>query len=533
MSRPAAYREVSGVTSLYAGDDWRVHPNVTLNLGVRWEIEQPLTEADNRYVSGFDFTTPPTIAGAAEAAYAKNPIPEIPPAQFKVRGGLLYPDTGGPKQAWGLNAGNIMPRLGFAWLATPKTSVRGGYGVFYDVLGTNRITVNQVGYSRDTALTPSTDNGQTFRATLANPFPDGLLEPVGSGLGLMTNAGLGVSFPYVGDVRNPFNHRWSIGLQRELPGKFLVEATYVGAHGVNLPVVRELNGVPLQYLSTSPVRDDARNNRLSTQVPNPFLGLVPTGLTGTNVAVSQLLRPYPQFTSITATETNGESDYNALQARVERRMANGFTVQIAYAWSRAMTETGYLNAADTQLERVISQWDREHTFVSSGLVELPFGRGRHYGSGWGGVTNTLFGGWQVSYIFKAQSGAPLGFGNFLFAEGMGVDNIMADDPSVNQWFNVNAFNRVTGQQLVSNVRTQPSRFAEVRGPGYSVLDLALLKNIGLGGSRQVQFRIEAYNALNTFNMGGPNTGTTSTALGTITAQNGLPRQWQLAVKLSF
>ena len=171
-----------------------------------------------------------------------------------------------------------------------------------------------------------------------------------------------------------------------------------------------------------------------------------------------------------------------------------------------MTETGYLNDFDTQLERVISQWDREHTFVSSGLVELPFGRGRRYGSGWGGVTNTLLGGWQVSYIYKAQSGAPLGFGNFLFAEGMGVDDIMADDPSVNQWFNVNAFNRVTGQQLVSNVRTQPSRFAEVRGPGYSVLDLALLKNIGLGGSRQVQFRIEAYNALNTFNMGGPNTG---------------------------
>ncbi len=139
-------------------------------------------------------------------------------------------------------------------------------------------------------------------------------------------------------------------------------------------------------------------------------------------------------------------------------------------------------------------------------MELPFGRNRRYGSGWGGVTNTLLGGWQVSYIFKAQSGAPLGFGNFLFAEGMGVDDIMADDPSVNQWFNVNAFNRVTGQQLVSNVRTQPSRFAEVRGPGYSVLDLALLKNIGLGGSRQVQFRIEAYNALNTFNMGGPNTG---------------------------
>ena len=165
---------------------------------------------------------------AAQAAYARNPIPEIPADQFKVRGGLLYPDTGGPSQAWDRNAGNIMPRAGFAWLVSPKTSMRGGYGLFYDVLGTNRITVNQTGYSRDTALTPSLDNGQTFRATLTNPFPDGLLEPVGSALGLMTNVGLGVSFPYVGDVRNPRNHRWSLGLQRELPWELLIEATYVG-----------------------------------------------------------------------------------------------------------------------------------------------------------------------------------------------------------------------------------------------------------------------------------------------------------------
>ncbi len=533
MSRPASYREESSVLSFYAHDDWRIRTNLTLNLGVRWELEQPLTEANDRFVSGFDSTTPPAIAAAAEAAYGRNPIPEIPAGQFKVRGGLLYPDTGGPSQAWARNAGNVMPRAGFAWLVSTKTSVRGGYGLFYDVLGTNRITVNQVGYARDTALTPSLDNGQTFRATLSNPFPDGLLDPVGSALGLMTNVGLGVSFPYVGDVKNPRNHRWSLGFQRELPWQMLIEATYVGAHGQNLPVTRQLNAVPQQYLSTSPVRDDAANNRLSQQVPNPFVGLVATGLTGANVARSQLLRPFPQFTSVQATETNGQSDYRALQARVERRMANGFTVQMAYAWSRAMTESGYLNDSDAQLERVISPWDRAHTFVASGLVELPFGHNRRYGRTWGGATDAVLGGWQVGYILKAQSGAPLGFGNFLFADGMGVGDIAAATPTVAQWFNVNAFNRVSAQQLVSNVRTQPSRFAEVRGPGYAVLDLSLLKNISLGGSRQLQFRIEAYNALNRANLQNPNTTTTSTALGTITSQNGLPRQLQLAAKVSF
>jgi len=117
-------------------------------------------------------------------------------------------------------------------------------------------------------------------------------------------------------------------------------------------------------------------------------------------------------------------------------------------------------------------------------VEVPFGRDRRYGRSAAGVTNAVLGGWQVGYIFKAQSGAPLGFGNFLFADGKGIDDVMAENSGVNQWFNVNAFNRVSAQQLVSNVRTQPSRFAEVRGPGYAVLDLSLLKNVSLGGTRQ-------------------------------------------------
>ena len=542
MSRAAAYTEKSSVLSFYAHDDWRVRDNLTLNLGLRWEIEEPLSEAEGRFVSGFDPNASLPISAAAQANYARNPIAEVPAAQFAVRGGILYPDTGGPDKAWKRNMGNIMPRAGFAWLATPKTSVRGGYGIFYDVLGTNRITVNQTGYSRDTTLTPSLDNGQTFIATLTNPFPSGLLEPVGSGLGLMTNVGQGVNFPYVGDVKNPRSHRFSLGVQRELPGMLMVEATYVGAFGENLPVIRQLNAIPREHFSTSPVRDDVTNNRLTQNVPNPFAGLLPgTGLNGANVSRGQLLRPFPHFTSVQALETIGTSDYHALQARVERRMANGVTVQVAYSLSRAMLEagiltsniSGFLNDFDAQPERVISPFDRKHTFVSSGLVELPFGRGRRYGRGWSGPTNLLLGGWQVGYIFKAQSGAPLGFGNFIFAEGMGVDDIMADNPTVDQWFNPNAFNRVPGQQLVSNVRTQPSRFAEVRGPGYAVLDLSLLKNVSLGGTRQVQLRLESYNALNRANLQNPNTNVTNTALGSITAQNGLPRQLQLAVRVSF
>jgi hypothetical protein len=535
MSRAADYTEQSGVFALYAHNDWRVRNNLTLNLGLRWEYESPLSEQQDRMISGFDFETLLPINDAVRANYARNPIPELPVSQFFVRGGVLYPDTGGPDAAWDGVYSNFMPRAGFSWQPTVKTAVRGGYGLFYDVLGPNRISANQTGYSRVTSLTPSLDNGQTFIATLANPFPNGLLEPVGSALGLMTNVGLTANFPYVGEVRTPRTHRWSVGVQRELPGYFLIEGTYVGSFSEHIPVNTELDPVPGQYFSTSPVRDDATNNFLTSQVANPFAGLLPgTNINGATVSRSQLLRPNPQFTSITALETIGVSDYTSFQGRLERRMANGFTVQAAYTWSKTMVETGYLNPFDTELERVTGPFDRTHVFVTSGIAELPFGRGRHWGSGWSGMTEGLLGGWQVSYLFKAQSGAPLGFGNFLFASGSTIDDVpLSSGRDENRWFNVDAFNRVNAQQLVSNVRTQPSRFDEVRGPGYAVLDLGFLKNVNLGSRMRAQFRAEVYNALNRANLAGPNVAPTNSAFGTITAQNGLPRQLQLAARLSF
>ena len=536
MSRSAEYKESSGVLGLYAHNDWRVRNNLTFNLGLRWELEDPLTEENNRMISGFDFETPLPIADAARQNYARNPIAEVPLADFRVRGGVLYPDTGGPDALWERRLANFMPRAGFSWLPEPRTAIRGGYGLFYDVLGPNRTSVNQTGYSRVTALTPSLDNGQTFVATLENPFPNGLLEPVGSGLGLMTNVGLATSFPFVGEVRTPRAHRWSIGLQRELPSAFLVEATYVGSYSENLPVTRDLNAIPGNYFSTSPVRDDATNNYLTQQVPNPFGGLLPgTNINGTNVARSQLLRPYPQFTGISAAQTIGTSDYTALQTRVERRMANGFTVQAAYTWSKTMTESGFLNSFDQQLERVVGQFDRTHVFVTSGIVEMPFGRTRHWGRNWNGVVDTLLGGWQVSYLFRSQSGAPLGFGNFIFQEGATINDVTipGSERSERRWFNVDAFDRSTARQLVSNVRTQPTRFSEVRGPGYAVLDLAVMKNVSIGPRMRLQLRGEIYNTLNRANLGGPNTAPTNSAFGTITAQNGLPRQLQLAARLSF
>ncbi len=536
MSKAADYTERSGVLSLFVHDDWRVRSNLTVNLGLRYEYEQPLTEARDRMISGFDPSATLPITAAAQAAYAAAPIPEVPVQAFGVRGGVLYPDTGGPREAWVADRNNFMPRAGFSWQPRLSTAVRGGYGLYYDTLGPNRISVNQTGYSRVTTIVPSLDNGQTFIATLDNPFPEGLLEPEGSGLGAMTNAGISVSFPYVGDVRMPYTHRWSLGVQQELPWLFMAEVTYVGGRSGDLPVTVDVNAVPGQYFSTSGERDNATNNFLTQQVRNPLAGLLPgTGLNGATVSRSQLLRPYPHFTGISATETTGTSDYSSVQARLERRMANGVTVQVGYTWSKTMTEMEYLNAFDTALHRVVGPFDRTHMFVTSGIVELPFGRNRHWGSGWNSFTDTVLGGWQVSYLLKQQSGAPLSFGNYLLKPGMTVDDIALPrgERSIERWFNVDAFERAPAQQLVSNVRTTPLRLDEVRGPGYVVLDLGIMKNVAIGSRTQLQLRLEAYNALNTTNLNNPNTTPTNSAFGTITSQNPFPRQFQLAARFSF
>ena len=147
----------------------------------------------------------------------------------------------------------------------------------------------------------------------------------------------------------------------------------------------------------------------------------------------------------------------------------------------------------------------------------------------------MLGGWQVSYLLKQQSGPPLGFGNFLLKAGQTLDDIALSggDRTKERWFNVDAFDRVPANQLVSNVRTTPARLEDVRGPGYVVLDLGVMKNIAMGSRTRLQLRLEAYNVLNTTNLNNPNTAPTNSAFGTITSQNPFPRQLQLAARFSF
>src|SRR5438067_3211891 len=268
-----------------------------------------------------------------------------------------------------------MPRLSFAYSITPMTVLRGGYGIYFEPIGVPNQDVIQPGFSQTTTLVPSVDNGLHFIATAANPFPTGILPPSGSAAGLSTNLGQPVSF-FDQNIRNPYVQRWQFALQRSLPGQAVVEISYVGNHGVRQRTSRNLDSLPNQYLSTSPIRDQTTINFLGGQVPNPFYPLLPgSNLSGTMVARSQLLMPYPQFVSVTADTNQGFSWYHSMQARVEKRLAAGLTSSVSWTWSKLMEARTFLNGADRLLEKVISDQDRSQRIVVIAIDELPLGKG--------------------------------------------------------------------------------------------------------------------------------------------------------------
>jgi hypothetical protein len=536
VDRKASFASQSTVYSWYIQDDWKVTRSLTLNLGLRYEIEGPVTERFDRSVRGYDFATASPLEAAARANYARNPIPELPVDQFRLRGGLTFAGVGGqPRTLFNRDINNFMPRAGFAYSLGTKTVLRGGWGVFFGPLGNQRRDVIQSGFSQSTNMIPSLDNGVTFRATLADPFPDGILEPAGASEGLLTFTGRSIEF-FNENPRAPKQQRWQFGVQRELPQRLLLEVSYVGNYGSALETTQDFRALPLEYLSRSPYRDQPHINNLTANVPNPFVGLLPgTGLAGQSVSRAYLLSgpEYMHFTSMTTTDNEGYTWYHALQAKTERRFASGWTVNAAYTWSKNMQAISRLNGYLSPLEYVISDQDRAHRVVVSGIWELPFGRGKKWASG-SALADKFVGGWQMQGIYTGQGGAPISFGNVAFIGDIKDITLPKSQRKVERWFNVDAgFERNSAQQLQFNYRTFPSRLNDVRADGTNQWDLSVLKNTRFGEQYNVQFRAEFLNAFNHPQFAAPNSSPTSSAFGTVTAQRGFPRRMQMTLKFLF
>jgi len=512
------------VSGWYVQDTWKVKSRLTVNLGVRWEYEIPLTERYNRSVRDFDPNAALPIAAAVQAAYAKSPISQVPKNAFPVSGGLTFAGVGGqPRTLWESDTHNFAPRAGLAWLVHARTVLRASGGLFYDIARQNAI---QTGFSATTTLVASTNGGQTFQDSLDNPFPGGISLPTGSSLGDMTNVGQSISvFPP--RLRNPYVERWETALQRELGNsQAIFQVAYVGSRGTHLRVSPQLDPIPAWYLSTSPFYNAAVNTMLNTAVANPFYPLLPgTSLSGSTVATSQLLRPYPQFTGIGGISNDGFSWYHSLQAVFQKRFSRNYFVTAAYTWSKYMEAIAYLNATDTVPSRVISSQDRPQRLAASSTYAIP---AAHGGRGFAGA---LTRGWQIQAIWQWQSGPPLAFGDVLYLGG----RIALPDGqrTVSHWFNTAVFDRGAATQLVNNIRTFPLRIADARSMGLDLLDTGVTRYVQLHERLRLVFRADAFNALNHTEFSAPNTTPTSTSFGAISATSHLPRIVEFSVRAEF
>ena len=314
IARNADFAEQSTVWAGYIQDNWRVRRNLTINIGLRYELEGPLTERYNRSIREFDANAASPIEAQTQAAYAKsyaaNPTVELPPDKFRIRGGLLFAGIGGQsRELWERDKNNLMPRIGLAYTISKDMVFRGGYGIYFAGMGLRRFDVTQNGFERNTSFIPTKDSGLTFYSTLSNPFPDGILNPVGASQGLMTDVGNGITF-YNQTPQAAYNQRWQASLQRQFGRNSVVEAAYVGNRSTKSEIARDLNIIGNDQLSRSAFLDLARVNYLAANIANPFAGLA--GVNGTlgsnnNITRENLLKPYPQFSSVTTTVQQGYS----------------------------------------------------------------------------------------------------------------------------------------------------------------------------------------------------------------------------------
>ena len=514
----------------YVQDDIRLTKNLTLNLGVRYEVETPKTERYNR-LSTFD---PNVVSPLAEAT------------GLNLRGGLEYMGVNGiGRGQWATVWHDLSPRFGLAWRATPKFVVRGGYGVFF---GSTVGEGGLVGYGTDgfassSPMVTSLDGGITPANYLTNPFPQGFVRPPGSSLGLRSQLGQAI-LPWNPNFSNSYTQQYNFGLQRELPASFLVDVAFVGSHTVGMPIQTPITQLPPQVL--------AIGASLLNQAPNPFYGLIASGpLSSPTVARERLLAPFPQFASVNLYTPIGQATYASLQARLERRFSKGVAFQMSYTFGKALTDVGGtgifgFNSAtlqdyyDMRGEKSLSPSDVSNRVAFSLQWELPFGKGKPVLGDAGRLVNAVVGGWQINTIGTMQRGYPLALTTSVnqtnalggasrpnIAAGASP-NLPSSRQTLAQWFDTSVFSQPAPFTFGGVSRTLPG----TRAPGLQDFDVSLFKNNQIRERYNLQLRFEAFNIVNRANFSGPGVVFGNPQFGVISATSPA-RVLQIAAKVIF
>ena len=526
-----AYR--SYLFGYFVQDDWRIRPNLTINVGLRIEHETPITERYNHIVNGFDPKALNSVAQAAAAVYAKNPISQLPVSAFSALGGLTFASPS-DRSGYSLPSFFPSPRLGISWspvIFHTKTVFHGGFGVFNNSIGAF-LTGPTSGFSQTTNMVPSNDSFVTPYATLSNPFPGGsILTPTGSAAGVNTFLGNGVSF-FTSNITNPYSVRWNFNVQQQIGKDMMLQIGYIGNKQVHGTLSNDIGATAvLPFLSRSPFRDQATILALGALVANPFAGLLPgSTINGSTISVATLLRAFPQYTGITQSNSNpGWGTFNELTVMFQKRFSKGLQASVNYQHSRQLASFQN-NAGDYFLSYGPTTGDYPDHFVITGSYELPFGRGQKFLSGIARPADLVIGGWILNSIYTWESGGAIGsWGDVLYFGGP----LDLQPRNLTQAFDVTQFDRISADQVSQHYRTFPQMFNNLRSDAANNVDLSMLKNFHITERIFAQFRFEAFNAFNRTQFAAPNISPTNSAFGTITGQANTSRQIQMGLKLKF
>ncbi len=523
--------------SWYVHDDWRVSQKLTLNLGIRWERETGLREANNNLITNFDST-------------AQNPIGTQ--AGFPVVGVFQFAGIGGNKETTGNPTLNkFSPRIGFAYQLNEKTVLRGGYGIYWSPNFALGSPYNSEGITASTQPSASNDGNRTPAINLSNPFPNGLDRPVGNSLGPLTGIGKGMTI-FDPNARSPRVQQFSLDVQRQLAGGFVLNFGYSGSRSSDMT----WTAATLNVNQLDPAFFSRGGAALTAAVANPFSGKGGSGIIGgATVAANQLLRAYPQFASVNFTNSDrNRAHYDSGILRLQKAFSQGLTLVSSYTFSKNYDLLGggtgnNLNAGNSGPQDVfslageygLSYLHSPHRWTNAFTYELPFGKGKAFGSAMPYAANLIAGGWSINAISTMQTGYPMQVyqdqnNNSVFGNARQRPNATGTEPGadgsfgqrIDGWINPSAFSIAPVATLGNLTRTIP-----LRGPGQVNWDMSVFKTFDIYEGFKAQFRAEALNAMNTPLFRGPNTALNNSQFGKITSQANFPRMIQLGLRLYF
>jgi hypothetical protein len=559
-SSPALVAAQQWYPALFVNDTWHTTPKLTVNIGLRWEHAGPWTERFNR-ISFFDPTQNNSVLAAAGINVPGN-IDLVNTPSDTYRSGIL-PDW---KQ--------FAPRAGVAYQLTQKTVFHAGYGIFWlpndvawdqspnnDRINSYSTPVLESVYTGVPACytnggcTASSPVAGSGAYTITNPFPGGIIPPPGRNPSYaQTLLGTGINENLLG---NPYGYaqQWNADIQQQISNGFLIDVAYGGSKGTHLPIESpQLDQLPNQYLSMG--------NALLQNVPNPYYGLVTSvgsSLANSTVQRAQLLLPFPQYTGVQyAGEGIGNSTYESLQVKAEKRFSGGNSILVAYTHAKLISDTdtitswlesggvaGIQDWNNLKNEKSLASFDTPDRLVVSYVLDIPVGKGRKYLANSNAFVNAALGGWGVQGVTTLQSGFPLhlttnsGNANSANSGGQRPNVVAGCNPNISgsatskllEYFNTSCFTQPAPFTFGDESRNDPT----LRAPGIAQWDFSAFKSFPIApeGRATLQFRAEFFNIFNRVQFGFPNQSLGSSGFGQITSQQNLPRLVQFALRLSF